>query len=188
MSEKRTKSFLVDGSFVFKSDPQTFLSNLGFINRPDPDQPDPPNPQYAMWSEPDVRLKRISFFQCYSRVEEISSGAVYGTCVNLDPKRIELFETTVSQYKPASLRPGSSFHWLSAQWLHFLRTCVPVVSHSLINDYRDLRALLAGMPVHPDCDRLDLPPDAIHEFGKFLASGSRLTRLNFYEMNWYGNE
>lgn len=160
-----------------------YLQNLGFLEKADP--PPPNNPAFEMWSQPDVRLKRISFYQCCTRYPELAASS-FSELTLLDPKQLELFQATQSQYKISgkAVAPYENRFLFGAQQVHLLRTVVPFVTHSLISDYREMRALLSGLPVHPDMDRLDHAPDAISEYGRVLSG--KMHRLEQYELNWYG--
>jgi hypothetical protein len=160
-----------------------YLCNLGHVSVAPEGEVHPPSPVWEMWKRDDIKLKRISFYRCFTQSEELTNSQ-YTSLMNLDSKQIELFEATQSQYKKGtkvhmSNRNQVAYQW-SAQHVHFLRTCVSTVTHALLNDPREMRALLAGFPVHPDMERLDHAPDIIDELGRCLASNV-VNAFSFYD-------
>ncbi len=161
-----------------------WLGAMGFVEYNPPDEQPPSMPAFQMWQDPDLALKRISYFECFCRESEVGSEK-YEKAAHLDPKRIELFEAKKDTFKPSErLGSDSSMHRLGGQYLLFLQTVVPVVKHSFI-DYREMRSLLAGMPIHPDSGRLDEPPDAVCEFGYGVDRVLHFNDRHYSEFMWY---
>ncbi len=62
------------------------------------------------------------------------------------------------------------FAELGPRVVHFLRTCIPFVSHSLISSHAEFVSYFSSIPEHPEKPYSDAPPEWLWELGRGLST------------------
>ncbi len=147
-----------------------------------------PDRRALLWSQPDWKLKRVSFYQCITHEADPEESDIVTTLI--EPARWKKYEETCMRYK-AGERNVTSEGVRGTTWsprvVHFLRTCVPFVSHSLISSPAEFAALFPPQTEHPDKPHAEPRPGFAWHYGKVLAA-AELNPNRLYRFNWYGDE
>jgi hypothetical protein len=168
-----------------------YCDSIGYsLPPPVPEGQEPPervvSADRLRWSAPDWKLKRVSLYRC-----AMTNMLDDNEKTRFEPALLKRFDDTKALFPEEVMMPSHHrrYFFLGAQTVHFLRTCVTEVTHSLITQHRDFLALLPTEPEHPNKGRMEHPPDWVWPYGTVMNTAKYGPGYHYDTcLQWGGDE